>query len=51
MALSPTGLTHCGLVTPYGKYNMYNWVNIGSDNGLLPDRTKSLPDPMLTCHQ
>ena len=24
------------------------WVNIGSDNGLLPDRTKPLPEPMLT---
>ena len=34
-------LTHCGLVTPYG-------VNIGSSNGLLPDCTKPLPEPMLT---
>ena len=24
------------------------WVNIGPGNGLLPDGTKSLPDPMLT---
>ena len=24
------------------------WVNIGSDNGLLPDGTKPLPEPMLT---
>ena len=28
-----------------------NYVNIGSDNGLLPDGTKPLPDPMLTIHQ
>ena len=25
-----------------------NWVNIGSGNGLLPDSTKPLPQPMLT---
>ena len=24
------------------------WVNIGSGNGLLPDDTKPLPEPMLT---
>ena len=27
------------------------WVNIGSGNGLLPDSTKPLPEPMLTDHQ
>ena len=27
------------------------WVNIGSGNGLLPDSTKPLPQPMLTDHQ
>ena len=27
----------------------YNWVNIGSGNGLLPDGTKPLPEPMLIC--
>ena len=27
------------------------WVNIGSGNGLMPDGTKSLPEPMLTYHQ
>ena len=26
------------------------WVNIGSDNGLLPDGTKPLPEPMLIYH-
>ena len=29
----------------------YIWVNIGSGNGLLPDGTKPLPEPMLTHHQ
>ena len=24
------------------------WVNIGSDNGLMSDDTKPLPEPMLT---
>ena len=28
-----------------------NWVNIGSGNGLLPDGTKPLPEPILTYHQ
>ena len=27
------------------------WVNIGSGNGLVPDGTKPLPEPMLTNHQ
>ena len=27
------------------------WVNIASGNGLLPDGTKPLPEPMLTDHQ
>ena len=27
------------------------WVNIGSGNGLLPDGTKPLPEPMLTYRQ
>ena len=26
-------------------------VNIGSGNGLLPDSTKPLPEPMVTYHQ
>ena len=34
-------------MTPYGDI----WVNIGSGNGLLPDGTKPLPEPMLTYHQ
>ena len=29
----------------------YIWVNIGSGNGLLPDGTKPLPEPMLTDDQ
>ena len=28
-----------------------NWVNIGAGNGLLPDGTKPLPEPMLIYHQ
>ena len=27
------------------------WVNIGSGNGLLPDVTKPLPEPVLTYQQ
>ena len=30
---------------------IYIWVNIGSDNGLVPDNTKTLPEPMLTYYQ
>ena len=41
-------LTYCGLMTLYGTEI---WVNIGSGNGLLPDGTKPLPEPMLTYHQ
>ena len=29
----------------------WNWVNIGSGNGLLPDCTKPLSEPMLSYHQ
>ena len=28
-----------------------NLVNLGSGNGLLPDDTKPLPEPMSTYHQ
>ena len=35
-------LTHCGLVVTQ------IWINISSGNGLWPDGTKSLPEPMLT---
>ena len=27
------------------------WVNIGSGNGLMPDGTKPLPEPVLTYHK
>ena len=27
------------------------WLNTGSGDGLLPDGTKPLPEPMLTCHK
>ena len=39
---------NCGLVMPYGDRTL---VNIGSGNGLVPDGTKPLPEPMLTDHQ
>ena len=38
------------LVTQYDDKDLA-WVNIGSDNGLLPANTKPLPAPMLTYHQ
>ena len=39
-------LTHWSLVTPYIAAEIL--VNTGSGNGLLPDGTKPLPEPMLT---
>ena len=41
-------LSHCGLVC---HMVAYIWVNIGSCNGLLPEGTKPLPEPMFTFHQ
>ena len=35
-------LTHSGIVAPQ------NLIDIVSGNGLLPDRSKPLPEPMLT---
>ena len=32
-------------------YVLVRWVNIVSCNGLLPEGTKPLPEPMLTCGQ
>ena len=29
---------------------MWSWVNIGSDNGLLPDGTRPWSEPMMTYH-
>ena len=40
-------LSHCGLMTLYGD-NI--WIIIGSGNGLLPDGTKPLPQPILIYH-
>ena len=40
---------HCDLMTPYVDIDLK--VNIGSGNGLLPDGTKPLSEPMLTYHQ
>ena len=28
-----------------------NWINIGSDDGLWPDGTKLLAEPMFSCNQ
>ena len=41
-------LTQRGLLTPFGVGDL---GNTGSGNGLLPDSTKPLPEPMLTHHQ
>ena len=41
-------LTHCGQVTTIW---WQIWVYIGSGDGLLPDGTKPLPEPMLTYYQ
>ena len=41
-------LTHCGLVVQYSEINLGRH---GLSNGLLPDGTKSLPEPMLTYYQ
>ena len=35
----------------WGHVMTFIWVNSGSGNGLLPDGTKPLPEPMLTYHQ
>ena len=37
-------------LTHYGLVMKQIWVTIGSGNGLLPDGTKPLPDPMLIYH-
>ena len=42
------GITHWGLGMPMATQI---WVNIVLCNGLLPDGTKPLPDPMFTYHQ
>ena len=42
-SLSLNELTHCGQMV----YATYNWVNTGSGNGLSPDGTKQLTEPML----
>ena len=41
-------LTYCGLWWSVAASSIM--VNIGSGNGLLPDGTKPLPEPMLTYH-
>ena len=44
--------THCGLGMPYGNIDLgqYQVITWWWGNGLLPDTTKPLPEPMLTKH-
>ena len=44
-------LTHCGLVTSCGFIELGQHWAISSGDGLVPDATKILPEPMLTYHQ
>ena len=45
-------LTHCGPVTPYVDTDLgRHLLRYGLQNGLLPEGTKSLPEPTLTYHQ
>ena len=44
-------LTHCGLVTQSSDITSWILVNIGLGNGLLPDGTKPLTEPVLINHQ
>ena len=41
-------LTYCFFASPF---DIINLINIVSCNGLLPDSTKPLPEPILTGHQ
>ena len=41
-------LTHYSLATPYDNIDR---VKIGSNNGLVPDGTKPLPEPLLNYPQ
>ena len=56
--LMANGLIQCGLVTPYGVIYIYIYiyvcvcvcvvfVNIGSGNGLLPNGSKPLAEPIM----
>ena len=44
-------LTHCDLVIQSSDTTSWILVNIGLGNGLLPDGTKPLPEPILIYHQ
>ena len=50
MGLALYELNHCGHIDAI-CHRTCHLVNIGSGNGLLPDGTKPLPEPMLTNHQ
>ena len=45
------GIVICILSLKWRHMATWNWVNIGWGNGLLPDGTKPLPEPMLTHNQ
>ena len=40
-------VSYCGLLLPYGNTDL---GNIASGNGLLPESTEPLLEPMLTYH-
>ena len=44
-------LIHCGLLWCHIIWHHKTWVSNGSGNGMLPDSTKPLPEPLLTNHQ
>ena len=44
-------LTHCDLAIQSSDITSWILVNIGLSNGLLPDGTKPLPEPILIYHQ
>ena len=49
--LSFNVLIYCGLVVQNGDIDLGLWVNTGSGNGLLPDGTKPIPEPVSSYHQ
>ena len=49
VSYSVQGLTHSGLVTPYGDIDL-DWVDVGLGDGLLLDGTKPIPELIWTYH-
>ena len=48
--VTPYGATYLGQHSTLAHMVTQIWVNIGSGNGLLPDGTKPLPEPVLSYH-